>query len=80
MSWKFNPGDNYDLKQLESWKDWFETDLKAAEDWITQVSKMPNALPGKQSTLKIAREYLKVSERNLIKCKAAIELAKGRQN
>lgn len=78
MSWKFAPSDNFGLKQLYEWRNWFQKDLRAANSWYKKVQTMPESFPGRNWTLKIAADDLKISTDNLNKCKEAIKLARKR--
>jgi len=76
MSWKFVPSDNFELSQLLEWQKWFIQDLQAAQSWYNKVQYMPDSFPGKNDTLRIAEDDLKISRENLDKCNEAIRIAK----
>lgn len=79
MAWKFNPNDHFDLSQLISWQDWYKQDLQAAQDWYDKVANMPTNFPGREWTLKIAKDDLKISRDNMDKINEAIRIAKERE-
>lgn len=79
MAWKFEANDNFGLKQLYEWRNWFQKDLRAASTWYKKVQNMPKSFPGRDWTLKIAADDLKISTDNLNKCKEAIKIAKKKK-
>jgi len=76
MSWKFVPGDDFDLEYLEGLHLWFMKDLRACNDWRNLLNGYPDALKGKKDMIKLADADLKVSRDNLEKCIEAIRIAK----
>jgi len=76
MSWKFIESDNFELSQLIEWEKWFRQDLRASQSWYNKIQYMPDSFPGKEDTLKIAEDDLKISRGNLEKCIKAIKIAK----
>ncbi len=72
MVWKYVPGDKFDLDTLVGYKEWFEKDLQASQDWYDKIQEMPDSLPGKVDTLKIAQKDITISEMNVVTINNAI--------
>ena len=78
MVWSFNETDNFNLSGLLELEKWFGVDLQASQSWLNKVRGMPDVLPGKKDTVKLAEDDLKISRGNLEKCKEAIKMEKKR--
>ena len=81
MSWKFVPSDDFDLDQLNKWKQFLEKDLKAAKDWLREVQNFIRRMrlpDDKGWAVKLATDDVKISKDNLAKVNEAIKIAEGR--
>lgn len=80
MSWKYVPGDDFDLEYLEGLHTWFMQDLRACNNWRNLLNSYPDVLPGKKDMIKIADADIKVSRGNLEKCIEAIRVLKTKED
>lgn len=80
MSWEFVPSDNFDVPHLLEWQKWYRQDLQAAQDWYDKVANMPTSFPGRNWTLNIATDDLKISRDNMDKINEALRIAKEKES
>lgn len=80
MSWKFVPNDDFDLDQLNNWKQFFEKDLKSAKEYLREVQVMGRRLrlPNIEWMENAAKADIRVSKENLGKINEAIRIAEGK--
>jgi len=79
MVWRLEPSDKIPLVTLLEIEKFFIFDLKEAENYLANVEKWSrHRVPfrGKYDPLKIARDDVEVSKKNLIVVREAIERAK----
>ncbi len=83
--WRPHPGDKHDLGTLRRMQDWFERDLKSAQDYYNKTLKPlvdANWSPTKGSFLEMvarAKRDIEISEANLEKIKTLIKKTESEQ-
>ena len=75
MVWRLDPTDRIPLDQLYGIENFFQNDLKSAEDYLANVKRwLRHVKPGKGfDPLKIAEDDIKVSKQNLAIVREAIK-------